>query len=39
MFKAGAENAFIQPSSTHHNQKTGCLLHVDVLLAKLKTTF
>jgi len=38
MFKAGAENAFIQPSSAHHIQKIGCSLHVDVLLAKLKTT-
>lgn len=38
MFKAGAENTFNQPSSTHHIQKIVCLLHVDVLLAKLKTT-
>jgi hypothetical protein len=38
MFKAGAENTFSQPLITHHIQKIRCSLHVDVLLAKLKTT-
>ena len=38
MFKVGAENTFNQPLSTHHIQKISCSLHVDVLLAKLKTS-